>query len=69
MMSALQNDPVIFAYNLMNEPRAEYYGGTKDVDSWIGEMARFIKASKLHNLPAAPKGGAIVIWFSYPRST
>jgi mannan endo-1,4-beta-mannosidase len=39
-----KNDPVIFAYDLLNEPRDEDDNTSKTLASWITEMSEYVKS-------------------------
>jgi len=38
-----KNDPSIFAFNLINEPRGTHANARAEIDAWVGEMARHTK--------------------------
>lgn len=40
-----RDDPAIFSWNLLNEPRCKYCG-PEVVDSWFGEIAAHLKVSE-----------------------
>lgn len=37
-------DPVIVSWNLINEPRCDALGCNKNIQSWVGEMAPYLKS-------------------------
>ncbi|CAL5228479.1 g11621 [Coccomyxa viridis] len=37
-------DPVIVAWNLINEPRCDALGCNKNIQAWVGEMAPYLKS-------------------------
>lgn len=41
---AYKNDPTIFAFDLINEPRGDYSNAADDIDHWVNEMATYAKS-------------------------
>ena len=39
-----REDPVIVAWNLINEPRCDALGCNKNIQAWVGEMAPYLKS-------------------------
>ena len=43
-MQVYSQDPVIVSWNLINEPRCDALGCNKNIQSWVGEMAPYLKS-------------------------
>ncbi len=43
-MQIYREDPVIVAWNLINEPRCDALGCNKNIQAWVGEMAPYLKS-------------------------
>ncbi|XP_028791425.1 mannan endo-1,4-beta-mannosidase 4-like [Neltuma alba] len=41
---AYKDDPAIFAWELMNEPRSQYDNSGKTIQDWVSEMAAYVKS-------------------------
>ncbi|PRW57442.1 Transmembrane 9 superfamily member 4 isoform B [Chlorella sorokiniana] len=54
-----RDDPTIFSYNIMNEPRCKYCG-PEAVDSWYGEMADHLKQVDPNHLVTTGEEGFFV---------
>ena len=44
VMQIYREDPVIVAWNLINEPRCDALGCNKNIQAWVGEMAPYLKS-------------------------
>ncbi|XP_028770945.1 LOW QUALITY PROTEIN: mannan endo-1,4-beta-mannosidase 4-like [Neltuma alba] len=47
---AYKDDPAVFAWELMNEPRSEYDRSGKIIQDWVSEMAAYVKSIDRNHL-------------------
>ena len=61
-LQVYSQDPVIVAWNLINEPRCDAVGCNVNIQSWVEEMAPYLKSVDPNHLVTIGGWPALSFW-------